>query len=47
MTFSLTLLHPARKELDKLDNKSAKGILSEWRKSESHRNFMQINLNPD
>ena len=22
MTFSLTLLHPARKELDKLDNKS-------------------------
>jgi mRNA-degrading endonuclease RelE of RelBE toxin-antitoxin system len=27
MTFSLTLLHPARKELDKLDNKSAKRII--------------------
>jgi mRNA-degrading endonuclease RelE of RelBE toxin-antitoxin system len=27
MTFSLTLLRPARKELDKLDNKSAKRII--------------------
>ena len=27
MTFSLSLLRPARKELDKLDNKRAKSIL--------------------
>jgi hypothetical protein len=27
MTFSLTLLHPARKGLDKPDNKSAKRII--------------------
>lgn len=27
MTFSLTLLRPARKELDKLDNKSVKRII--------------------